>query len=100
METKNIIIVGLIALLILAYSMLKNKEVVTEKQKVEIKYLENVKPAKPNIVYSFEYKKGYMDGYTGAWLGPFNYTVSSEYRQGWKMGQKDRKENNPPKFKN
>lgn len=47
---------------------------------------------------SHDFQRGYWDGYTGAWLGPFSWTLSSQYRQGWAIGSKDRNEDREPQY--
>lgn len=61
--------------------------------------VEPVKPVEPRQVPpSQEFSRGYWDGYTGAWLGPLSWTLSSQYRQGWAIGNKDRKEGREPQY--
>jgi|APSaa5957512535_1039671.scaffolds.fasta_scaffold265199_2 hypothetical protein len=68
---------------------------------VEVEPVQPVQPVEPQtrpVPPSHEFSKGYWDGYTGAWLGPFSWTLSSQYRQGWAIGNKDRKEGREPQY--
>lgn len=47
---------------------------------------------------SSTFLRGYWDGYTGTWLGPASWTLSSRYRQGYAIGKKDREEGNEPRY--
>lgn len=50
--------------------------------------------------YSASFIKGYHDGYSGAWLAPARWLVTSEYRAGWTAGSRDRENGRPNMFIN
>lgn len=105
MRTKLLLIAAMLFLVAGCQSAAENKKevkpvdvpppAVVDEDRVEV---EPVEPVEPEVLPSYEYRKGYWDGYTGTWLGPFSWTFSSEYRHGWAMGNQDRKAGNEPKY--
>tara|TARA_Y100000034_G_scaffold38278_1_gene46982 strand:- start:5008 stop:5328 length:321 start_codon:yes stop_codon:yes gene_type:complete len=69
---------------------------VVEAPPVEVEPVQPVVPQKP--LPSHNFRKGYWDGYTGVWLGPVSWTLSPDYRHGWAIGNKDRKEGREPQY--
>lgn len=51
---------------------------------------ENTPPASP-VRPSSAFMHGYWDGYNGTWLAPIRWVATDEYRQGWSLGNSDRK---------
>lgn len=49
------------------------------------------KPSGPPVRPSTTFMRGYWDGYNGTWLGPVRWVANDEYRQGWSLGNSDRK---------
>jgi hypothetical protein len=48
-------------------------------------------PPTPPVRPSTTFMRGYWDGYNGTWLGPVRWLASDDYRQGWSLGNSDRK---------
>ena len=45
----------------------------------------------PPVRPSDSFLKGYWDGYNGTWLAPGRWLVVDDYRQGWSLGNHDKR---------
>jgi len=60
--------------------------------------VEQHKPDLYEVPPSDDFLRGYWDGYSGTWLGPFSWTFDEQYRRGHQIGAADRHQGREPRY--